>query len=104
MLFVSQFLTQSGFPIYSIDVHPKGTRFVTGGGDSKIKFWSRAPLTSSIKQVRYSNADFCLEEEEKVKLLASRDHTSPVNCVKFNHSGSLVASAGRFVVVFFFAK
>lgn len=34
-----------GKPIYSVDIHPDGSRFVTGGqGNSKLKFNSIKPL------------------------------------------------------------
>lgn len=33
-----------GSPIFSIDVHPSGMRFVTSGSDNKAKVWNLLPL------------------------------------------------------------
>lgn len=34
----------AGSPIFSIDVHPSGMRFVTSGSDNKAKVWNLLPL------------------------------------------------------------
>ena len=34
----------AGSPIFSIDVHPAGTRFVTAGSDHKAKVWNLLPV------------------------------------------------------------
>ena len=31
-------------PIFSVDVHPDGTRFATAGQDHRIKLWSLPPV------------------------------------------------------------
>ena len=38
-----EWVAHSG-PIFSIDVHPDGTRFATAGADHKVKVWSLLPL------------------------------------------------------------
>ncbi|KAF2072158.1 hypothetical protein CYY_006534 [Polysphondylium violaceum] len=76
-------VNHSGFPIFSIDVHPDGTRLATGGGDNKIKIWSIAPI--SLAEVE--------SDQNTPKLLKSIDsHYSPVNSVKWSRDGKYLAS------------
>eukprot|EP01132_Coremiostelium_polycephalum_P000598 gene598-744_t len=78
-----QWINHSGFPIFSIDVHPDGTRLATGGGDNKIKIWSTAPV--SLSEVE--------DDKDTPKLLKSMDsHFAPVNSVKWSKDGKYLAS------------
>lgn len=38
--------------IYSVGVHPDGSRFATGGGDHRVKIWSMEPFRSPPSAVR----------------------------------------------------
>ncbi|CAL1534335.1 unnamed protein product [Lymnaea stagnalis] len=75
-------------PIFSVDIHPDGSRCATGGqGDDygKIVIWNMEPLRNK-----------SLENDEKVpKMLCQMDnHFACVNCVRWSHSGKFLASGG----------
>ncbi|KAK9842260.1 hypothetical protein WJX81_003301 [Elliptochloris bilobata] len=77
-----EWVAHSG-PVYSIDVHPGGTRFATAGSDHKVKVWSLLPLLDA----RLDGDIDC------ARLLATlSDHHAPVNAVRFSHDGRLLAS------------
>ncbi|EGC36084.1 hypothetical protein DICPUDRAFT_87573 [Dictyostelium purpureum] len=80
-----QWISHSGLSIYSIDVHPDGTRLATGGGDAKIKIWSVAPI--SLSEVE--------NDENTPKLLCSieNSHFQTVNSVKWSKDGKYLASS-----------
>ncbi|KAK2163973.1 hypothetical protein LSH36_71g03036 [Paralvinella palmiformis] len=77
-----------GKPIFSIDIHPDGSRFATGGqGDSsgKVVIWNMAPVRN--------------EEDEKSdhvpKMLCQMDnHFGCVNCVRWSSNGRYLSSGG----------
>ena len=83
-------VSHSGKHIYSIHIHPDGTRFATCGHDEKIKVWS----TKALK-------DISKEKNQKTnKLLCTiSNHTGSVNCVRFSDDGKLLASGGDDKVV-----
>ena len=74
---------ENGQPIFSIDVHPDGTRFATAGNDNKAKIWNLQP---------------CLDEAAEnnpavVRTLATLSgHEGSVNCVRWSPNGRLLAS------------
>lgn len=75
-------------PIFSIDIHPDGSRFATGGqgADSgKVVIWNMAPIV-----------DKKAESDENIpKMLCQMDnHEACVNCVRWSHSGRFLASGG----------
>ncbi|XP_065828482.1 protein HIRA-like isoform X2 [Oscarella lobularis] len=77
---------EDGKPLYSIDIHPDGTRFATGGqGDDsgQIVVWNMAPVRSESD-----------EKNEKVpKILCTMtNHLGCVNCVRWSHEGGMLAS------------
>jgi len=73
-------ITHSGFPIFSCDINPDGRRFVTGGGDNKVKVWSLKPMLNE-------------NDNETPKLLSVLEsHFSPVNCVRWSPNGRYIAS------------
>ncbi|KAG7673463.1 hypothetical protein Ndes2526B_g03087 [Nannochloris sp. 'desiccata'] len=72
-----------GDPIFSLHVHPNGSRFATGGADHKVKFWSLLPALDARQENNTSVH----------KLLATMtDHNGPVNVVRFSFSGKYLAS------------
>ncbi|XP_047097775.1 protein HIRA-like isoform X1 [Schistocerca piceifrons] len=75
-------------PIFSVDIHPDGSRFATGGqgGDSgRIVIWNMAPVVSPE-----------IENDENIpKMLCQMDnHLACVNCVRWSFSGKFLASGG----------
>ncbi|KAL3282900.1 hypothetical protein HHI36_006058 [Cryptolaemus montrouzieri] len=75
-------------PIFSIDIHPNCSRFVTGGqGESggKVVIWNLAPVLSE-----------AAEDDPKVpKVLCQMDnHLACVNVVRWSNEGHLLASGG----------
>ena len=71
-------------PIFSIDIHPDGQRFVTAGGDNTIKIWSMAPMLNEAAEADPS-AHKCLA--------TLTQHTRPVNCVRWAGRSHRLASA-----------
>ncbi|KAL8291734.1 hypothetical protein RQP46_001992 [Phenoliferia psychrophenolica] len=69
--------------IFTLAVHPDGSRLATGGLDTKIKIWSTAPIL-----------DEGVEKDDKVpKLLCTMtSHSGVVMCVKWSNSGRYLAS------------
>ena len=61
-------------PIYSIDIHPGGHCFATGGGDNAVKIWNMAPVLSQEKQ---------LDQNVPRLLCSMRPDSNAVNCVKW---------------------
>ena len=79
-----------GEPIISIHFHPDGRRFATGGvlNDSgQVSIWSTKSFEN---QSTVSNG-----EGDLPKLLCQMsNHHGCVNCVRWNHGGNWLASAG----------
>ncbi|KGB77047.2 protein HIR1 [Cryptococcus deuterogattii R265] len=69
--------------IYSISVHPDGTRLATGGLDHKVKIWSTLPILDVEAE----------KEEENPKLLCTMSsHTGSVLSVRWAHHGRFLAT------------
>ncbi|KDN43186.1 WD40 repeat-like protein [Tilletiaria anomala UBC 951] len=69
--------------IFSVHVHPDGTRLATAGLDMKIKIWNTEPIL---------NPDW-EEDRKKHKLLATlARHTGSVLVVRWSNSGRYLAS------------
>ncbi|WFD24487.1 HIR complex subunit [Malassezia equina] len=65
--------------IYTLDVHPDGTRLATGGLDTKIRVWATAPIAK--------------ESARSPRLLSTlARHTGAVLCLRWSHSGRFLAS------------
>ncbi|XP_026512695.1 protein HIRA isoform X1 [Terrapene carolina triunguis] len=81
-------VNHNGKPIFSVDIHPDGTKFATGGqgqDSGKVVIWSMAPVLK--------------EEDEKneniPKMLCQMDnHLACVNCVRWSNNGIYLASGG----------
>ena len=74
--------------IFSIDIHPDGSRFATGGqGDNcgRVAIWNMSPLL---------NRDDEHNENVPKQLCRLDNHQSCVNCVRWSNSGRYLASAG----------
>lgn len=81
-------VSHEGKPIFSVDIHPDGSRFVTGGqGDDsgKVVIWNMAPVRSEEDE----------NNEDIPKLLCQMDnHLACVNSVRWSCSGTFLASGG----------
>ncbi|KAI1901111.1 hypothetical protein AGOR_G00056830 [Albula goreensis] len=81
-------VSHNGKPIFSVDIHPEGTKFATGGqgeDSGKVVIWNMAPVLR--------------EEDEKneniPKMLCQMDnHLACVNCVRWSNNGQYLASGG----------
>lgn len=78
-----------GNPIFSIDIHPDGSRFATGGqGPEKcgrVIIWNMAPIVSIRDE----------EKKDVLKKLCQMDnHLACINCVRWSNHGKYLASAG----------
>ncbi|GLH12033.1 Protein HIRA homolog [Gryllus bimaculatus] len=81
-------VSHDDLPIFSVDIHPDGSRFATGGqgeDSGRIIIWNMAPVVSEE-----------VENDENVpKLLCQMDnHLACVNCVRWSFSGKFLASGG----------
>ncbi|CAL1689802.1 unnamed protein product [Lasius platythorax] len=80
-------ITHDGYPIFSIDIHPNGRRFATGGqgGDSgRVVIWNMEPVVDEAAEL----------DPNVPKMLCQLDnHLACVNCVRWSNSG-LLASGG----------
>ncbi|XP_064613383.1 LOW QUALITY PROTEIN: protein HIRA-like [Liolophura sinensis] len=81
-------VAHDGMPIFSVDIHPDGSRFATGGqgedgGTGKVMVWNMAPVRD----------EKCEKDEKIPKLLCQMDnHLACVNCVRWSHNGKYLAS------------
>ncbi|XP_068099223.1 protein HIRA isoform X2 [Hyperolius riggenbachi] len=81
-------VNHNGKPIFSLDIHPDGTKFATGGqgqDSGKVVIWNMPPVVK--------------EEDEKnesiPKMLCQMDnHLACVNCVRWSNNGAFLASGG----------
>ena len=88
-LFKPAWVNHDGNPIFSIDIHPDGTRFATGGqGPEKcgrVIIWNMAPILSSKEENK---------NEVHKKLCQMDNHLACINCVRWSTNGKYLASAG----------
>lgn len=87
-----------GKPIFSLDIHPDGSRFATGGqgkDSGRVTIWNLGPII---------HQDY--EKNENVpKLLCQLDnHLSCVNCVRWNHSGKFLGKKLGLLKIMVFTK
>lgn len=78
----------TGKAIFSIDIHPDGTRFATGGqgvDSGLIVIWNLAPLLSEAER----------QESSAPKVLCKiDDDLECINSVRWSRDGTTLASAG----------
>lgn len=81
-------VTHDGHPIFSVDIHPDGSRFATGGQGAdagQICVWNMAPVAREEDEL----------SEAVPKLLCQMDnHLACVNCVRWSSDGRHLASGG----------
>ncbi|KAH9477977.1 Protein HIR1 [Psilocybe cubensis] len=69
--------------IFSVHVHPDGSRIATGGLDAKIRIWSTKPILNPASE---------LSGKPPKSLCTLTMHTGPVLTVRWAHSGRWLAS------------
>jgi len=81
-------VAQDDHPIFSVDIHPSGTKFATGGqGEDcgRVTVWNMAPILNPKLQ----------KDSSVPKMLCQMDnHLACVNSVRWSGSGKYLASAG----------
>nr|XP_042134034.1 protein HIRA-like [Peromyscus maniculatus bairdii] len=81
-------VNHDGKPIFSVDIHPDGTKFATGGqgqGSGKVVIWNMSPVLQEDDE----------KDESIPKILCQMDnHLACVNCVRWSNSGMYLASGG----------
>ncbi|XP_052583957.1 protein HIRA-like [Peromyscus californicus insignis] len=81
-------VNHDGKPIFSVDIHPDGTKFATGGqgqGSGKVVIWNLSPVLQEDDE----------KDESIPKILCQMDnHVACVNCVRWSNSGMYLASGG----------
>ncbi|NXN82208.1 HIRA protein, partial [Bombycilla garrulus] len=88
-----------GKPIFSVDIHPDGTKFATGGQGKRGGLFGLFTGQDSGKVVIWNMAPVLKEEDEKneniPKMLCQMDnHLACVNCVRWSNNGVYLASGG----------
>jgi protein HIRA/HIR1 len=69
--------------IFSVHVHPDGSRIATGGIDAKIRIWSTKPILNPASE---------LSNKPPKALSTLTMHTGPVLTVRWANSGKWLAS------------
>ncbi|KAG9262018.1 protein HIRA [Astyanax mexicanus] len=81
-------VSHNGKAIFSVDIHPDGTKFATGGqgeDSGKVVIWNMAPVLRDEDE----------KNENIPKLLCQMDnHLACVNCVRWSNNGLCLASGG----------
>ena len=86
-------VSHDGKPIFSVDIHPDGRRFATGGqGDDsgKIVIWNMAPVRSEKSE---------MDKTVPKQLCEMTNHLGCVNCVRWSQDGKWLASGGDDAIV-----
>lgn len=87
--FKPTWVSHDGNPIFSIDIHPDGTRFATGGqGPEKcgrVIIWNMSPIISPKDEGK---------NDIPKKLCQMDNHLACINCVRWSNHGKYLASAG----------
>ncbi|XP_022691460.1 protein HIRA-like isoform X2 [Varroa jacobsoni] len=87
-LFKPSWVNHDGNPIFSVDVHPDGSRFATGGQGQdcgQVCIWNMGPVLRADE-----------EKKDSIPKLFCQltNHLACVNCVRWSHDGRFLASAG----------
>ncbi|KAL0979837.1 hypothetical protein UPYG_G00190480 [Umbra pygmaea] len=81
-------VSHNGKPIFSVDIHPDGTKFATGGqgeDSGKVVIWNMTPVLREEAE----------KNEATPKMLCQMDnHLACVNCVRWSNNGLYLASGG----------
>ena len=81
-------VSADGQALMSIDIHPDGIRFATGGQGvdcGRVSIWNMRPVLD----------EKAAKDKDVPKLLTQMDHhLGCVNCVRWSNSGKFLASGG----------
>ncbi|KAM8961120.1 protein HIRA isoform 2-T2 [Pelodytes ibericus] len=81
-------VNHNGKPIFSVDIHPDGSKFATGGqgeDSGKVVIWNMLPVLKEDDE----------KNENVPKMLCQMDnHLACVNCVRWSNNGAYLASGG----------
>ena len=92
-----EWVSHEGNPIFSVAIHPDGSRFATGGqgkDSGVVVIWNMAPVRSAADE---ENGDI-----PKV-LCEMSNHLGCVNCVRWSIDGKWLASGGDDAIVMIWA-
>ncbi|CAE6467659.1 unnamed protein product [Rhizoctonia solani] len=82
-------LNKKRLPIFTIHVHPDGSRVATGGLDAKVRIWATKPVLK--KEI---------EETATNKILCTLGmHSGPVLVARWSHSGKWLASGSDDTII-----
>lgn len=88
-----QWISHGGNPIYSLSIHPDGTRLATGGqgaDNGVVILWNMEPIRSEVAEH---------DTEVPKKLCELTNHLGCVNCVKWSNNGQWLASSGDDAII-----
>ncbi|XP_054287675.1 protein HIRA homolog [Macrosteles quadrilineatus] len=93
-------VSHDDLPIYSIDIHPDGSRFATGGqgeDSGRVVIWNMAPVADQVVE---------LDQSVPKMLCQLNNHLACVNCVRWSYSGKYLASGGddKMIMVWVISK
>ena len=77
-------------PLYTVHVHPDGSRIATGGLDARVRIWSTKPILNQASE---------LANRPPKSLCTLTLHTGPVLTVRWAHSGRWLASGSDDTIV-----
>ena len=72
--------------ISCIDIHPDNTRFVTSGGDNKIKIWNMGSIINKDWEIDMKHP------MNKLLCVLCENNQNTINCCKFSKNGVYLAS------------
>ena len=90
-ILIPQWVKHSNKPISTVDFHPSGEYFATGGWDTYCKIWNLPKKED--------------ESKSRPKLLALlHGHDKSINCVRFSPDGKYLATCGDDYMVFLWQR
>ncbi|KAF8306790.1 WD40 repeat-like protein, partial [Clavulina sp. PMI_390] len=83
--------------IFSVNVHPDGSRIATGGLDAKIRIWATLPILRQEYDDAVPGVEGATAPPKKLCTLSM--HAGPVLCVRWSHSGKWLASGSDDTII-----
>ncbi|KAF8594776.1 WD40 repeat-like protein [Ceratobasidium sp. AG-I] len=82
-------INKKRLPIFTVHVHPDGSRVATGGLDAKVRIWATKPILRQEAEATATNKSLC----------TLGMHSGPVLVVRWSRSGKWLASGSDDTVV-----